>query len=295
MPSSVSAQKDARKQGRKKPNKGKTKPQAQPVANMQNLKAGRDQIKKLEDRLQELEAAPTPAGDFVMGVSEGKLQNSPLLNRGELKDKGDEVHRGVLTIIKTPAGNVNPRHSGRMELAHWISAKDNPLTARVMVNRVWQHLFGEGLVASTDNFGALGDEPSHPELLDYLAVQFMNDDKWSIKKLVRTIVLSRTYQLSSEHNASNYEKDPSNKYLWRMERRRLDAEAIRDAVLAAAGDLDLERPAGSPFSSCRTASSRGARDWAKSARPQMFAAFICRRSVAMCPKCCKSSTRPIPA
>lgn len=238
--------KDARRQAQMKKKKGKGQPQVQPVANPVDQKELREKVKKLEDRLQQLEGATTPAGDFVMGVSEGKPHDSPLLNRGELKDKGDEVHRGVLSVIKTPAGNVNPKHSGRLELAHWIAGKDNPLTARVMVNRVWQHLFGEGLVPSTDNFGALGEEPSHPELLDSLAVHFMNE-KWSVKKLIRSIVLSRTYQMSSEHNASNYEKDPENKYLWRMERRRLDAEEIRDALLAAAGDLDLDRPDGSPL------------------------------------------------
>lgn len=239
-------QKDARKQARKKANKGKGNLQAQPVAGMPGQQEIRQQIKKLEDRLEQLEGAATPAGDFVMGVRDGKPQDSPLLNRGELKDKGAEVRRGVVSVIKTPAGSVNPKHSGRLELAHWIAGKDNPLTARVMVNRIWQHLFGEGLVPSTDNFGALGDEPSHSELLDYLAVQFMNEDNWSVKKLIRSIVLSRTYQMSSEHNAGNYDKDPANKYLWRMERRRLDAEEIRDAMLAAAGTLDLERPAGSP-------------------------------------------------
>jgi hypothetical protein len=210
------------------------------------MKQAREQGKKLQDRLDELESAPSPPGDFVMGVREGSPGNSPVLNRGELKEKGSEVPRGVLTVLKTPQGNVNPKHSGRVELAHWITAKENPLTARVMVNRVWQHLFGEAIVPSTDNFGVLGDEPSHPELLDALALQFMNDDKWSVKKLVRSIVMSRTYQLGSNHNDENYAVDPSNKFLWRMERRRLDAEEIRDAMLAASGELDVKRPEGSP-------------------------------------------------
>jgi cytochrome c553 len=251
------SQKDARKQARKKPNKGKTRPQVQPVGDMQNQKQTRDEIKKLEDRLEQLESAATPIGDFAMGVHEGSPGNSPVLNRGELKDKGPEVSRGVMSVIKTPAGNVNPKHSGRLELAHWIAAKDNPLTARVMVNRVWQHLFGQGLVVSTDNFGALGDEPSHPELLDYLAVQFMNDDKWSVKKLIRSVVLSRTYQMSSEHQADDHERDPANKYLWRMERRRLDAEEIRDALLAASGDLDVARPERSPVLELANAQLKG--------------------------------------
>jgi hypothetical protein len=156
------------------------------------------------------------------------------------------VPRGVLSVLKTPQGtHINPRQSGRLELAHWIANKDNPLTARVMVNRVWEHLFGQGLVDSVDNFGALGSEPSHPVLLDTLAVQFMNE-KWSLKKLIRSIVLSRVYQLSSQHNAEDYATDPSNRFLWRMERKRLDAEEIRDAILMASGQLDLKRPEGSP-------------------------------------------------
>ena len=230
--------------GGKKGKKAKAMQQA-PVMQA-DMQQARDQRKKLVDRIEELESAPTPPGDFAMGVSEGSPYNSPVLNRGELKDKGQDVPRGVLTVLKTPQGNINPKHSGRLELAHWIAAKENPLTARVMVNRVWQHLFGQALVPSTDNFGALGDEPSHPELLDALALQFMNDDKWSVKKLVRSLVLTRTYQLNSDHNAENYAVDPSNKYLWRMERRRLDAEEIRDAMLAASGELNLERPEGSP-------------------------------------------------
>ena len=207
----------------------------------------RDEIKKLEDHLDELESADTPAGNLAMGVSEASSpSNCTVLVRGELKDKGPEVQRGVLTVLKTPqAAHINPRHSGRTELASWIASKDNPLTARVMVNRVWEHLFGQGLVDSVDNFGALGNEPSHPELLDTLAVQFM-DQKWSVKNLIRSIVLGRVYQLSSDHHAKNYEIDPSNRFLWRMERRRLDAEEIRDAMLMASGQLDKTRPSGSP-------------------------------------------------
>ncbi len=116
-----------------------------------------------------------------------------------------------------------------------------------MVNRIWQHLFGVGLVETVDNFGELGERPSHPQLLDYLAVQFM-DEGWSVKRMIRHIVLSRAYQLSSEHNEANYTADPDNRLVWRMTRRRLDAEVIRDAVLAASGQLDLARPEGSDVS-----------------------------------------------
>jgi hypothetical protein len=206
----------------------------------------REQIKKVEDRLDELETVPSDSAELAMGVRDGLPDNSPVLNRGELKEKGPIVPRGVLTVLRSADSHIAARHSGRLELAHWIASKENPLTARVMVNRVWEHLFGEGLVDTIDNFGALGDEPTHPELLDALAVQFTTDDNWSIKKLIRSIVLSRVYQLSSAHHADNYATDPSNKFLWRMERRRLDAEEIRDAMLAASGAIDLERPAGSP-------------------------------------------------
>jgi Protein of unknown function (DUF1553)/Protein of unknown function (DUF1549)/Planctomycete cytochrome C len=242
--------------------KGAGKP-AQPAASVAmqpaDMKKFRDERKKLVNRMEELEAAATPVGDFAMGVREGEPGNSKLLVRGELKEKGEEVPRGVLTVLKTPQGNINPKHSGRLELAHWIAARENPLTARVMVNRVWLHLFGQALVPSTDNFGALGDEPTHPELLDYLALQFVNEHKWSVKKLIRSIVLTRSYQLSSEHNADDYAVDPSNKYLWRMERRRLEAEEIRDAMLAASGQLDLERPDGSPVMELANGQLKGGR------------------------------------
>jgi hypothetical protein len=207
-----------------------------------NPKLVRDRIQTIEKRLDDLEGTPSTAGNLAMGVREGRALNSPLLNRGELSNKGREVPRGVLTVLRTPQSRVDPGHSGRLTLATWIADKDNPLTARAMVNRVWEHLFGSGLVGTVDNFGALGDEPTHPELLDTLAYQFANDYHWSLKKLIRAIVLSRIYRLSSEHNAEDYAHDPSNKYLWRMERRRLDAEEIRDSILAASGDLDLKRP-----------------------------------------------------
>jgi len=208
----------------------------------------REEIKKLDDRLNELEKNPTPVGNYAIGVRDAaKPADFHVLVRGELKDKGPDVPRGALTVLKTPeTAHINPRHSGRLELAHWIADKNNPLTARVLVNRVWEHLFGEGFVDTVDNFGALANEPSHPVLLDVLAVQFMNE-KWSVKKLIRSIVLSRVYQLSSEHNADNYEKDPANRFLWRMTRRRLDAEEIRDAMLLVSGQLDLKEPEGSPI------------------------------------------------
>jgi len=234
------AGKGAQKKAAAKPSGPLAKPNMTP-------KQIREEIKTTQERLDKLESTPSTAQDLAMGVREGVASNSPLLNHGELRDKGAEVPRGVLTVLKTPDFRVDPRHSGRLALARWIASKDNPLTARVIVNRVWQHLFGQGLVNTVDNFGALGEEPTDPPLLDTLTVRFMNGDRWSLKKLIRSIVLSRVYRLSSAHDAKNYEVDPSNKFLWRMERRRLDAEEIRDAMLAASGQLDLERPASSPI------------------------------------------------
>jgi len=121
------------------------------------------------------------------------------------------VPRGFVTVLtssKTP--KVDAKQSGRLELAQWLTSSDNPLTARVMANRVWYHLFGAGLVETVDNFGVLGEQPSHPQLLDTLAVDFMKGG-WSVKKLVRSIVLSHSYQMSSDHDVANYAADPENR------------------------------------------------------------------------------------
>jgi hypothetical protein len=123
-----------------------------------------------------------------------------------------------------------------VQLADWIADARNPLTARVTVNRIWQKLFGEGLVRSVDYFGARGETPSHPELLDYLASRFMQNG-WSQKQLIREVVLSRAYRMSSAHNLTAEARDPDNRLLWRMNRQRLDAEAIRDSMLAISGKL----------------------------------------------------------
>ena len=132
------------------------------------------------------------------------------------------------------------RVSGRRELAEWIASEKNPLTARVMVNRIWQHLFGAGLVRSVDNFGLRGELPSHPELVDYLATRFM-EQGWSVKKMVRELILSHTYRQSSAHNAKAYQLDPENALRWRMSRRRLEAEILRDATLAITDTLSEVR------------------------------------------------------
>ncbi len=176
------------------------------------------------------------------------INDSPLFERGDVDKPGERVPRG-LPVFLTGAAKVSipSATSGRLELAEWIADARNPLTARVMVNRVWSWLIGQGLVASVDNFGSTGDLPSHPELLDYLSDQFIKDN-WSIKKLVKRIVLSRTYGLSSDYHEDNFAKDPDNRYLWRANVRTLEAEAVRDTILVASGLLDKTRPHGSMIS-----------------------------------------------
>jgi hypothetical protein len=148
------------------------------------------------------------------------------------------VPRGVLQVATVgPPPEMPTSESGRRELAAWLASENNPLTARVIVNRVWHHLFGVGIVRTVDNFGSTGELPSHPELLDHLAVRFMHDG-WSIKRLIREIVLSRAYQLSTETSEKLLAADPENRLLGHANRRRLDAEALRDAMLAVSGELD---------------------------------------------------------
>ena len=136
--------------------------------------------------------------------------------------------------------------SGRLDLANWIASPDNPLTARVIANRVWHHHFGRGLVASTSDFGVRGERPSHPELLDYLA-RYLIEHDWSIKSLHRLILTSRTWQLSSASVVDNQSIDPDNVFLWRSNRRRLDAEQLRDTVLSLSGQLDRSVGQTHPF------------------------------------------------
>jgi mono/diheme cytochrome c family protein len=167
-----------------------------------------------------------------------KPHDSPVFLRGEAENKGDIVPRRFLEILS--GRNRKPFHigSGRLELAYAIVNPGNPLTARVLVNRVWLHHFGQGIVSTPDDFGNQSDPPTHPELLDYLAARFMQEG-WSIKKLHRLIMLSNTYQESSATNPRYVQSDPQNHLLWRANIRRLDFEEVRDSVLALGGQLDL--------------------------------------------------------
>jgi cytochrome c553 len=190
---------------------------------------------------------PATHGQAALGVRDAKtVGDTEIRIRGEAEKHGPLVPRGFLSVVHVPdAPKVNPKQSGRLELAQWLTSAKNPLSPRVMANRVWHHLFGRGLVGSVDNFGVTGDAPSHPELLDHLASQFVRDG-WSVKQLVRTVVLSRSYQLSGEASPAHLAADPDNRLVWRHSPRRLDAEEIRDAMLAVAGHLDASRPEGSP-------------------------------------------------
>jgi hypothetical protein len=175
------------------------------------------------------------------------VNESPLFERGDVNKPGERISRGFLSVLShEPPPKIPTDGSGRRELAQWMLAESNPLTARVMVNRVWQWLFGQGLVTTPDNFGTTGQQPSNQALLDTLAVNF-REGGWSVKKLVREIVLSRAYQLSTEFDEKNFAADPENALVWRMSKRRLDAESMRDAILAISGQLDLRPPMGSPI------------------------------------------------
>lgn len=191
---------------------------------------------------------------LAMGVYDRKYPvNSPVYGRGEATQVGETVSRGFVQVMfKEEAPQVS-KGSGRLELSNWIASGENPQTARVMVNRMWRWLFGRGIVSTVDNFGAMGERPTHPELLDHLAVRFM-ENGWDIKKTVREIVLSRTYQLATQHAPQNFAVDPDNTLFWRMTTRSVDAESLRDAMLALSGKLDFYPQEGSPV--CRAGEGR---------------------------------------
>jgi hypothetical protein len=182
--------------------------------------------------------------NLAMGVADGATRDCAIRIKGEPNQTGDTPMRGDVQLPglpKLPA--IGEKESGRLELAQWIASPSNPLTARVAVNRVWLHLFGRGLVPSVDDFGLTGEKPTHPELLDHLAARFI-EGGWSEKKLIRAIMLSRTYRESSASDPARMKLDGANILFWRMNPKRLELEAIRDSMLQVSGQLSLERPAG---------------------------------------------------
>ena len=202
--------------------------------------AVRQELERLDEEAKQLEAA-TPDFPRAMGVSEGaEIADAPIHLRGSHWTLGEKAPRGFLQVLGNalPAA-LGPNESGRLQLARWMTAKEHPLTARVIANRLWGWHFGRGIVPSVDNFGRLGEKPTDQPLLDWLALRFV-EDGWSMKAMHRTLMLSSTYRMSSRYDARAAEADPENELLWRMPRRRLEAEEIRDGIMSASGGLRLE-------------------------------------------------------
>ena len=222
----------------------KTNADTKPAGDKDALSKRRDeidaQLKKLADTINHAEffKDKTPR---AFAMSDGpQPADMPIYVRGNPYAPSNVVPRGVVRVAswdKLPA--IPAGQSGRLQLANWLADKRNPLTARVTVNRIWQKLFGTGIVPSVDYFGTRGDVPTNPELLDHLASRFMRGG-WSQKAFLRSLVLSRAYRLSSSNDALAMKLDPENKLFWRMNRQRLDAEAMRDSMLAISGELTRE-------------------------------------------------------
>lgn len=217
-----------------------------------------EKVASLSAELEQLKAAVPAKPDFyaVHSLVDIGSEDVPVAVRGNPLRRGKMVPRQFLGVLREATDSAQRfiNGSGRLELAHSIADRNNPLTARVMVNRLWQHHFGKGLVRTPDNFGTLGEPPTHQALLDWLAHLLM-EDGWSLKRLHREIVLSATYRLSSRFNEHNFKVDGDNKWLWRMSPRRLDVEAWRDALLTVTGEIDLQL-AGPSVDDVLTASRR---------------------------------------
>ena len=225
--------------------------QFNPQRTQQRIKQIRNQVKRLEKQIGNLanglNNGTSISGNLAMGARDSQnITNCKVRIRGDVDNSGAEIPRGVPQVLTNGTQPKLPDNSsGRLEFARWISDPSHPLTARVMVNRVWHHLFGQGIVRTVDNFGYSGEKPSHPKLLDHLALRFTGEMNWSIKKLISDIVLSHSYRLASEYSQKNYSIDPDNTLFWRANVRRLEAEALRDAMMSVAGTLNLDPAKGS--------------------------------------------------
>ena len=203
-------------------------------------------VAQLSSRINSVDEKGKPIS-FCMGVQDSdQPRNARVLIRGEIDQPAQEIPRGFIQVLggdpqRVAAQRLPARSSGRKELAQWMVSKENPLAARVMVNRIWKHLIGKPIVRDPDNFGVSGTPPTHPELLDFMAIEFMNNG-WSVKQMIRSIATSRVYRLSSSYDPTRFELDPENHWIARANSKRLDAEAIRDAMLAVSGQLDLKPP-----------------------------------------------------
>lgn len=206
------------------------------------IKSAENAVKSLDQRLKALSKQKLPARAMAMSVrDESKPGDTELRIRGMVRNKGEVVPRGFIQVACASDDAAQPeigeRESGRLALAAWIASEENPLTRRVMVNRIWRQLFGRGIVGTPDNFGSAGQRPTHPELLEYLAGRF-EEQGWSVKSMIREMVMSRVYQLSSVRSSAARVKDPRNALWSSMPHRRMDAEALRDTILFVSGRLD---------------------------------------------------------
>jgi hypothetical protein len=198
----------------------------------------RQRVERLEQELEQLKSAADPMPAMTHGVAEGEPFEQHVFIRGNYANPGETAPKLFPAVLDRGDREPIQHGSGRLELGRWLGSERNPLTARVIVNRVWLWHFGEGLVRTPNNFGLRGEEPTHPELLDHLASVFMKQG-WSIKQVHREIMTSSTYRFSSQVNPQAWEKDPANRLWSRFQRRRLTAEEMRDSWLAVDGSLDL--------------------------------------------------------
>jgi hypothetical protein len=205
------------------------------------------EMNDLREKQRQLEFKPIAIEKAYAVCDATKPANARIMRKGDPRNLAEEAPRGFLLVLGGQKLPAEEKGSGRRELADWIADAHNPLTVRVMANRIWQWHFGRGIVQTPNDFGARGKPPTHPELLDYLASRFV-ESGWSVKKLSKMILMSRTYQLASDdedepHLATNLAADTNNDYLWHFNRRRLEAEEVRDSMLAISGILDVGEPA----------------------------------------------------
>ena len=213
-------------------------PRLRKARDIEGIKKTQKDLRETEHAISELELTNTAAPMRAMVLEDTmKGHDSPVFIRGEPGNRGEVAPRRFLQLLSGPVRPVYTNGSGRLELAMAIASKNNPLTARVMINRIWLHHFGDGFVPTPDDFGMMSEPPSHPELLDYLALNFMTNG-WNIKKIHRLIMLSSVYQESSVDNPRYEVTDPGNRLLWRANIRRLEFEPLRDSLLAIGGTLD---------------------------------------------------------
>ena len=240
-------------------------------------------LEPLDDRIAAIEAArpPAPPHAYIWMEEGPKPPETHLLKRGDPTRPGAVAQPGVPAVLTAhqpdPPRPLTRTTGRRLWLARWLTSPENPLVARVIVNRVWQEHFGQGIVASSSDLGVMGDAPSHPELLDWLASEFIASG-WRLKPLHRLIVLSKTYQRSSKFDAGAAKVDPNDHWLWRWRPRRLDAEVVRDSILAVSGRLN-PRMGGPSFyptlpAEVLAGQSRPGDGWGKSDEREQ-----CRRSI----------------